>query len=301
MNYDAIVIGGGPAGITSAIYTARAGLKTLLAEKGLVGGQIALTENVENYPGFESINGQELANKMLAQAKKQGVEHKLLNVKSIKDGKDKIVETDEGNLSCKTIILAVGSNPRKLGILGEKEFEGKGVHYCALCDGPMYKRKIIAVIGGGDAAVKEALLLSNLGSKVYVIHRRDELRAEKEHQENAFAKKNIEFIWDSVITEFIGTKFLEKLKIKNIKTNKETELEVNASFTYVGHIPATDWINVDKTERGYIKVTHEMETSVKGIFAAGDCTEGDIAQIATAVGDGAIAGTSATNYIESLK
>lgn len=301
MDYDVIVIGGGPAGITSAIYTARAGLKTLLAEKGLVGGQIALTENIENYPGFESINGQELANKMLAQAKKQGVEHKLLTVKNITGEAEKIVETDEGNLTCKAVILSVGSNPRKLGVPGEDTYEGKGIHYCALCDGVMYKDKIVAVIGGGDAAVKEALYLANLAKKVIVIHRRDELRAEKDHQEDAMAKENIEFIWDTVVTEFIGTKFLEKLKLKNVKTNEESELEVNGSFTYVGHIPATDWVPVDKNKRGYIKVNHELQTSVPGIFAAGDCNEGDIAQIATAVGDGAIAGTSATNYIESLK
>jgi len=300
--YDVVIIGAGPAGLTAGIYDARAGLKTLLLEKSIVGGQIAWTENIENYPGFDGINGLELAKKMLAQAKKQGVEQKDGEVLEIKNnGAEKIVVTTDGEIKAKAVIIAVGSSPRKLDVPGEKEYEGKGIHYCALCDGAMYKDKIVAVIGGGDAAIKEALYLANIAKKVIVIHRRDELRAEKGHQEMAFAKKNIEFIWDSVVTEFIGTKFLEKIKIKNVKTNKESLIEATGSFTYVGHLPATSWVNVEKTEKGYIKVNNEMQTSIKGIFAAGDCTEGDIAQIATAVGDGAIAGTAASKYIETLK
>ena len=300
--YDVVIIGAGPAGLTSAIYDARAGLKTLILEKQIVGGQIAWTDNIENYPGFDGINGLDLAKKMQEQATKHGAIYKDGEVIEIKDeGNQKVIVTKEGEIKTKAIIVAVGSNPRKLNVPGEKEYEGKGIHYCALCDGAMYRDKVVAVIGGGDAAIKESLYLANLAKKVIVIHRRDELRAEKDHQEDAFAKNNIEFVWDSVVTEFIGTKFLEKLKIKNVKTNVESEIELNGSFTYVGHLPATSWINVEKTDRGYIKVTNNMETSVKGIFAAGDCTEGDIAQIATAVGDGAIAGTSASKYIETLK
>jgi len=300
--YDVVIIGAGPAGLTAGIYDARAGLKTLLLEKSTVGGQIAWTDNIENYPGFDGINGLDLAKKMQEQAKKHGAEYKDGEVIEIKDnGKEKIIVTKEGEIKTKAVIVAVGSSPRKLNVPGEKEYQGKGIHYCALCDGAMYKDKVVTVIGGGDAAVKEALYLANLAKKVIVIHRRDELRAEKDHQEDAFAKKNIEFVWDSVVTEFVGTKFLEKIKIKNVKTNKESEIEVNGSFIYVGHLPATGWINVEKTDRGYIKIDHEMETSIKGIFAAGDCTEGDIAQIATAVGDGAIAGTAASKYIETLK
>ncbi|MFA5763611.1 MAG: thioredoxin-disulfide reductase [archaeon] len=301
-NYDVVVIGSGPAGLTSAIYAVRGGLSTLIVEKGLTGGQIALTENIENYPGFESISGAELAKKMLDQAKNQGAVFELEEVKSIsEDNGKKIIDLGEKKVSAKAVVIAVGSNPRKLGVPGEKEFDGKGVHYCALCDGFAYRNKVVAVLGGGDAAIKEALYLANTTKKVYVIHRRDELRAEKGHQEQAFAKENIEFIWDSVVTEFVGTKFLEKLKIHNVKTNKDSEIAVDGSFTYVGHLPATNWVDVDKTERGYIKVDKKMSTSMQGVFACGDCTDGDIAQIATSVGDGAIAGTSVIEYVQNLK
>jgi thioredoxin reductase (NADPH) len=301
-DYDVVVIGSGPAGLTSAIYAVRAGLSTLILEKGLTGGQIALTENIENYPGFESISGAELAKKMLNQAKSQGAVFQLDEVKSITEEDNvKTIDLGEKQITASTVVIAVGSTPRKLGVPGEVEYDGKGVHYCALCDGFAYRNKIVAVLGGGDAAVKEAIYLSNTAKKVYVIHRRDELRAEKGHQEQAIAKENIEFVWDSVVTEFIGTKFLEKLRLKNVKTNKDSELIVDGSFTYIGHLPATKWLDVDKTDRGYIKVDKKMSTSMSGVFAAGDCTEGDIAQIATSVGDGAIAGTSAIEYIQNLK
>jgi thioredoxin reductase (NADPH) len=299
--YDLAIIGSGPAGLTAAIYGARANLKTVIFEKGIVGGQIAWTDNIENYSGFNSIGGMDLSKKMLEQAEKQGAELKKIEVKKIQDKvKEKVLETDEGEIKVKAIIVAVGSNPRKLGVKGEKEFENKGVHYCALCDGAMYKNKDVAVIGGGDAAIKEAIFLSKIAKKVYVIHRRDELRAEKRHQEIAFKKKNIEFVWDSVVTEFIGEKFLQKLKVHNKKTNTDSELDVNGSFTYIGHIPATAWIDVDKNEVGYIKTNDKRETSVKGIFAAGDCVEGGLAQIATSVGDGAVAADSAEKYIEGI-
>ena len=302
VDYDVVVIGSGPAGLTSAIYAVRGGLSTIIIEKGLTGGQIALTENIENYPGFESISGRDLAKKMLSQAKNQGAVFELGEVKSIiQKGNEKVVDLGEKKIIAKSVVLAVGSNPRKLGVPGEKEYDGKGVHYCALCDGFAYRDKVVAVLGGGDAAIKEALYLSNTTKKVYVIHRRDELRAEKGHQEQAFAKKNIEFVWDSVVTEFVGTKFLEKLKIHNVKTNKDSELNVDGSFTYIGHLPATKWIDVDKTEKGYIKVDKKMSTSMQGVFACGDCTQGDIAQIATSVGEGAIAGTSVIEYVQNLK
>jgi len=301
MTYDVLIVGGGPAGLTAGIYAARAGLKTLLVEKGLVGGQIAFTDNIENYPGFESINGMELAKKMFEQAKKQGMEYQQGTVEKINDGLEKEVIVDGKSIKTKTVIFSVGSNPRKLGVPGEADYEGKGIHYCALCDGVMYKDKVVAIIGGGDAAIKESLYLSNLAKKVYVVHRRDELRAEKSNQKRAFAKKNIEFIWDSIVTKFVGEQFLTKLILNNVKTNKETELEVDGSFTYVGYLPATSWINVEKDKRGYIKTDHKMSTSVKGIFACGDCTDKDIAQIATSVGEGAIAGTSVAEYIEELK
>jgi len=300
--YDVVIIGAGPAGMTAGIYSARAGKKTIIIEKGVVGGQVAWASNIENYPGFEKITGMELAKKMLDQAKKQGAEIKQASVSKIENkGNEKIVFTDEGEIKCKAVILAVGRTAGKLNIPGGKEFEGKGIHYCALCDAPLYKGKKMAVIGGGDSAIKEAIHLTELAEKVYVIHRRDELRAEEANQERLQKKKNVELVLDSEVKEFIGDKFLKKIKILNHKTQKISELEVSAVFIYIGHIPSTEEFDVEKNEKGFIKVNKQLETNVPGIFAAGDCNEGDIAQISTAVGDGAIAGTSATKYIETLK
>lgn len=190
--YDIVIVGGGPAGLAASIYAVRAGMKTLLFEKKIIGGQISVTGSIENYPGFSSITGPDLADKMKEQAKEQGVEIRFGEVKKISDdGKQKIVLTSKGEIKCYAVIIAVGSFPRKLGIPGEEEFENKGVHYCALCDGPLYKGKDVAMIGGGDSAIKESIPLSNVVNKIYVIHRRDTLRAEQSWQKRAFAKKNI--------------------------------------------------------------------------------------------------------------
>jgi thioredoxin reductase (NADPH) len=301
VDYDVIIVGGGAAGLTSAIYTVRAGLTTLLVEKELFGGQIALTEGIENYPGFESIQGKELVDKMLAQAKKQGVQTKVGEVQSItKKGKNKMVVIDGKKVSVRVVVLAVGSAPRKLDVLGREEFDGKGVHYCVMCDGPLYKGKICAIIGGGDAAIKESLSLAKIAKKVFVIHRRDTLKAEKLWQDKALATKNIEFIWNSSVKEFVGEKFLDSIKITNSKTNKESKLDVSAVFTYIGHIPNTKAFDFKKDARGYFVVDKEYQTSEDGVFAAGDCVSGNRAQIATSVGTGAAAGMSVINYLHSL-
>jgi thioredoxin reductase (NADPH) len=300
VDYDTIIVGGGAAGLTSAIYTVRAGLKTLLVEKELFGGQIALTEGIENYPGFESIQGKELVSRMLAQAKKQGVENKIGTVEKISTkGKERIVVIDGKTISAKAVVLAVGSAPRKLDVPGREEFDGKGSHYCVMCDGPLYKGKNCAIIGGGDAAIKESLSLAKIAKKVFVIHRRDTLKAEKFWQEKAFATKNIEFIWNSEVKEFIGSKFLEKIEIVNNKTSKESELDINAVFTYIGHIPNTNNFDLKKDKRGYFVVDKNYQTSEEGIFAAGECVSGNRAQIATSVGTGATAGMSVIEYLHS--
>jgi thioredoxin reductase (NADPH) len=301
VDYDVIVVGGGAAGLTSAIYTVRAGLTTLLVEKELFGGQIALTEGIENYPGFESIQGKDLVDKMLAQAKKQGVQIKVGEVQSITTkGKNKVVVIDGKKVSTLVVVLAVGSAPRKLDVLGRKEFDGKGVHYCVMCDGPLYKGKTCAIIGGGDAAIKESLSLAKIAKKVFVIHRRETLRAEKLWQDKARATKNIEFIWNSEVRGFFGEKFLDCIKIVNVKTNKESKLDVSAVFTYIGHIPNTKAFDFKKDARGYFVVDKEYQTSEDGVFAAGDCVSGNRAQIATSVGTGAAAGMSVINYLHSL-
>ncbi len=298
VDYDVIIVGGGAAGLTSAIYTVRAGLSTLLVEKELFGGQIALTEGIENYPGFESIQGKDLVDKILAQAKKQGVKTKVGNVQSITTkGKEKIVEIDNEKVSTRAIVLAVGSTPRKLDVVGREEFDGKGVHYCVMCDGPLYKDRVCAIIGGGDAAIKESLSLAKIAKKVFVIHRREGLRAEKRWQDLAFATKNIEFIWNSEVRGFFGEKFLDSIKIFNSKTNKESVLELSAVFTYIGHVPNTKSFDFKKDARGYFVVDKSYQTSEEGVFAAGDCVAGNHTQIATSVGAGAAAGMSVINYL----
>ena len=301
--YDVIVVGAGPAGMTAAIYAVRAGKKTLMIEKGIVGGQIAWANNVENYPGFVKITGMELAKNMFDQTKAQGVEFLQASVSQVINvsESEKEVVTDEGNFKCKAVVLGVGRTAGKLNVPGAKQFEGKGIHYCAMCDAPLYKGKVVAVVGGGDSALKEALFLADIAQKVFVIHRRDELRAEKTTQDKAQSNKKIEFILSTEVKEFVGTQFLEKIVLVDKKNNKTYDLPLSAVFVYIGHTPSTDIFEVEKNEKGFVKVDHKLMTNIKGIFSAGDCIEGDIAQIATAVGDGAIAGANAAHYVDSVK
>jgi len=302
MVYDLVIIGGGPAGLTAGIYARRALLNTLLLEKIGIGGQIIITDLIENYPGFQEISGGELARKFEEHARKFGLETRgMVEVSGIEDrGSIKAVKTAEGDIEAKAVIIASGTTPRKLGVKGEPEFTGRGVSYCATCDGFFFRDKVVVVVGGGDSAITEAIYLTKLVQKVYVVHRRDKLRAEKINQEHAFANPKISFVWDSVVEEISGKNTVEKVIVRNVKTNALSEIKTDGVFIYVGLIPNTAFANVEKDERGFIIVNQKMETSVRGIFAAGDCRVTPLRQIATAVGDGAIASVSAEKYLEGL-
>jgi thioredoxin reductase (NADPH) len=299
--YDVIVIGGGPAGLSAGIYTARARLNTLLIEKGAVGGMILNTELVENYPGFaEGVSGFELTQAMQKQATRFGVETVSTEVSGLTDGgRKKVVSTAHGDYSARAVIIAGGSERQKLGVPGEKEYTGRGVSYCATCDGAFFRDKVVAVVGGGNAAVTEALELTKFASKIYVIHRRHELRATPVVQEKAFAEKKIEFVWDSTVTAISGETFVNKIKLHNLKNNQDSEIAVDGVFINVGARPATDYLRdlLKLDENNAIVVNDRMETGVPGIFAAGDIRSGSIRQAIASAGDGAIAAVNAVKYL----
>ncbi len=302
MVYDVVIIGGGPAGLAAGIYVKRAMLKAVLLEKIGVGGQIIVTDLVENYPGFLEISGADLARKFEEHAQKFGLETKsMVEVSGIEDrGTTKIVKTTEGDIEAKAVIIASGTTPKKLGAKGELEFTGRGVSYCATCDGFFFRDKVVVVVGGGDSAITEAIFLTKMAKKVVVVHRRDRLRAEKINQEHAFANPKISFVWDSVVEEIAGKNIVENVVVRNVKTNAVSEIKTDGVFIYVGLIPNTGFADVEKDERGFIVPYPGQATSVKGIFVAGDCRVTPLRQIATAVGDGAIAAVSAEKYIEGL-
>ena len=300
--YDLVIIGNGPAGLSAGIYAVRYGLDTLILEKDVISGQIALTDIVENYPGFSSIAGMELMDKFKEHAQEAGVtteDGEVLNIKS--DGDKKIISTDEGEIEAKAVIIATGANPQHLGVPGEEEFAGRGVSYCATCDGPFFRGKNVAVIGGGDSAITDALILSGIASKVYVVHRRDELRATKVLQDRAFSRNNIEFICDTVLKEIVGSDdvngSVEKVILKNVNYGAIKEMAMDGVFIYVGIVPNTGFVDVDKTSDGFIVTNDKMETSVEGIYAAGDCRVTPLRQVVTAVSDGAIAAASAHEFV----
>lgn len=296
--YDLVIIGNGPAGLSAGIYAVRYGLDTLILEKDVISGQIALTDIVENYPGFSSIAGMELMDKFKEHAQEAGVtteDGEVLNIKS--DGNKKIISTDEGEIEAKAVIIATGANPQHLGVPGEEEFAGRGVSYCATCDGPFFRGKNVAVIGGGDSAITDALILSNLASKVYIVHRRDELRATKVLKDRAFSRNNIEFICDTILDEVLGDGSVEKVILKNVKSGDTVEMAMDGVFIYVGVVPNTGFVDVDKNSAGFIITSDRMETSVEGIYAAGDCRVTPLRQVVTAVSDGAIAAASAHEFV----
>ena len=301
--YEVIVIGGGPGGLTAGMYSARSELKTLCLEKMMMpGGQIANTELVEDYPGFESIKGAELAKKMEDHARKFGLNIETENINKIKlDGRYKIIEGDYETYKAKAVIIATGGKPRLLDVPGEKEYTGRGVSYCAICDGAFFKGQVIAVAGGGDAAVEEGMYLTQFGSKVYIIHRRDELRAQKVIQKRAFNNDKIEFIWDTVVTKVNGGDTIESIDLKNVKNGDVTTMEVGALFPFIGFTPNSDLFDfeIKKDEGGYIITDSHMQTNVEGLFAIGDVRKQLCKQITNAVGDGTTAAVAAFKYIEA--
>ncbi|SFM59316.1 thioredoxin-disulfide reductase [Methanolobus profundi] len=296
--HDLIIIGGGPAGLTAAIYAVRYGLDTLVLEKNVIPGQISTADKVENYPGFSSISGMELMQNFKDHAEHAGVKIQVTGVKTVKDeGDRKVVVTDDGEFEALAIIVATGANPRRLGVPGEDKLLTKGVSYCATCDGPFYGGLEVIVVGGGESAVTDALILSDIASKVYVVHRRDELRACSLLQKRAFDKENISFIWDTVVQEIKGDELVEQVVLKNTKTDEITEMNIDGIFIYVGIDPNTSMVDVEKTDVGFIVTDEKMESSVSGIFAAGDCRRTSMWQVVTAVSDGAVAAISAHEYI----
>ncbi|GAA6116840.1 thioredoxin-disulfide reductase [Apilactobacillus kunkeei] len=302
--YDVIIIGAGPGGMTSALYASRANLSVMMIDRGIYGGQMNNTAEIENYPGFKSILGPDLAKEMYESSTNFGAKYEYGTVESIEDkGDSKIVKTDQGSYEAGAVIIGTGSQYRKLGVPGEDEYGGRGVSYCAVCDGAFFKNREVVVVGGGDSAISEALYLAGLASKVTVIHRRDQLRAQKVIQDRAFANDKIEFVWDTNVTEVIGDNMkVTGVKTINNKTNEEGEIAASGVFIYVGNNPMTEpFSNLNITdEKGWIKTNERMETSVKGIFAIGDVREKELRQVTTAVGDGGIAGQNAFEYVSSL-
>ena len=302
--YDVIVIGAGPGGLTAGLYASRANLSVLILDRGIYGGQMNNTAEVENYPGFKSILGPDLAEKMYQGATQFGVEYAYGSVEKVEvNGDLKQVITDSETYEAPVVIIATGSQYRKLGVEGEVEYAGRGVSYCAVCDGAFFKDQPLAVIGGGDSAVEEGGYLAKLASNVNIIHRRDQLRAQKILQERAFANDKIDFTWDTVVTKING----DGQKVTSVSThNKKTgdgELKVNGVFIYVGVIPLSEpFKELGITdEQGWIKTDELMQTSLPGVYAIGDVRAKELRQITTAVGDGSIAGQQAFNYLESLK
>lgn len=305
--YDCIIVGGGPAGLTAGIYAARARMKTLLFEKYVFGGQTATTFEIKNYPGFDEIDGPNLIDKMQKQAQSCGVEFINDCVLDF-DFKDDIksVKTEySGTFKAKTIILCLGAAARKLGAKNEEELKGKGVCYCAICDGAIYRNKVVAVVGGGDSAMEDATYLTSVASKVYLIHRRNEFRAQDILQERVMQlvkDGKIELILESEVEEVLGEKFVTGIVVKNVKTSDKKQIDLDGLFITVGREPDTVTLDaIEKDEKGYILTNTAMETSINGVYAAGDCRKTELKQIVTACADGAIAATKANIYCKRRK
>lgn len=304
--YDVAIIGAGPGGMTAALYAARANLKVAMIDRGVYGGQMNNTAEVENYPGFPSIMGPELGEKMYKSTTEQGVEFVYGDVKGIELAEDRkrIVKMDPEDVMAKAVVIATGSTNRKLGIPGEEEYSGKGVSYCAVCDGAFFKDEEVAVIGGGDSAISEGLYLANLAKNVDVIHRRDQLRAEKVLQNRAFKNDKMSFTWNSVPLEIVGDgNKVTGVKVHNKKTDEDSVVPASGVFIYIGNVPNSEaFKDLEITDQdGWIITNDQMETSVPGIYAIGDVRQKKLRQIVTAVGEGGIAGQNVFEYISNLE
>ena len=302
--YDVVIIGAGPGGMTAALYASRANLKTLMIEKGMPGGEILNTAEVENYPGFSLITGTELAQHIYDGAMRFDAEHIYGDVERIEQvGNFHHVYASNKVFITKTVIIATGSHHRHLNVEGESRLAGRGVSYCAVCDGFFFRDKHVVVVGGGDSAVEEGNYLTQFAQKVTIIHRRDALRAQKVLQDRAFANPKINFIWDTVVEAIQGEEAVSSVTLRNVKTNEVTEFEAEGVFVYVGLVPnsqVAEGLNITD-EEGWVITDHAMATSIPGIFAVGDVRQKHLRQIVTATSDGAIAGHSAYQYIEEHK
>lgn len=302
--YDVLVAGSGPGGMTAALYASRANLSTIILERGAPGGQLINTAEIENYSGFKSITGPELAANMYEGSLQFGAEHQYGDIQEVIDHQTyKEIKTADKTFFARAVIIATGAEHKKLGVPGEDDLNGRGVSYCAVCDGAFFKDKDIVVVGGGDSAVEEGTYLTQFANKVTIIHRRDQLRAQKILQDRAFKNDKVDFIWDTEVEEICGDKNVETVRLKNTSTGEESSLQTDGAFIYIGLIPnsqAFKSLGICDQE-GWIKTNEFMETAVDGIFAVGDVRQTVLRQVATAVGDGSIAGNAAFNYVEALK
>ena len=302
--FDTVILGGGPAGFSAGIYAARGAVSTAIVDINMMGGQPSNYLELENYPGFGTIGGFDLMEKFEEHADKFGVEkfpmQEIERVDLISN--PKIILTGEYEFRAKSVIIATGAQPMKLGVPGEKEFVGRGVSYCAVCDGAFYKEKTVAVVGGGNAAVEEAMYLTKFADKVYLIHRRDELRADKIVQERAFKNEKLEFIWDTVVKEIVGDDLVHTAVLENVKTKERKNLAINGIFPYIGIVPNVENISgqLEQDAGGFIITDETMKTSIEGVYAVGDVRKTPLRQVITAAADGAVGAVYAVKYLETL-
>ncbi|MFQ8626777.1 MAG: thioredoxin-disulfide reductase [Candidatus Gastranaerophilaceae bacterium] len=303
LEFDTVILGGGPAGLSAGIYASRGAVSTAIVDINMFGGQPSNYLELENYPGFQIVGGYDLMEKFEELTDKFGVKKfPMQEIQSI-DLKSKKIITNENEFTAKTIIIATGAQPMKLGVPGEKEFVGRGVSYCAVCDGAFYRNKVVAVVGGGNAAVEEAMYLTKFADKVYLVHRRDELRADKIVQERAFKNEKIEFVWNSVVKEIKGENLVDTVVLENVKTHQISNLSVNGVFPYIGIVPNVEHVSgqILQDAGGFIVTDETMSTSLEGVFAVGDVRKTPLRQVITAASDGAVGAVYAVKYLETHK